>query len=127
METQNSNQNPQTPNNPNALIQDYYTREDALAEGTLKDVTEMARQAEIPYPVAVTRTVWDDYIARRPQDDWSVLNILLGFTLYCGTDPDPGQTFFEVFVDNVPITLKAVTEMDSSGGTIITILLPNED
>ena len=35
-----------------------YTRADALADGTLVDVSAVAREAGIRYPVALTRAVW---------------------------------------------------------------------
>ena len=43
-----------------------YTRADALAEGNLIDVTETAREAGIKIPVALTRAVWDRYVALTP-------------------------------------------------------------
>lgn len=38
-----------------------YTRAQALADGSLVDVTETAREAGFRLPVAVTRTVWVRY------------------------------------------------------------------
>src|SRR5205807_3262267 len=35
------------------------SRADALADGTLVDVSEVAREAGIRYPVALTRAVWE--------------------------------------------------------------------
>ncbi len=47
-----------------ADIVSVYTREDALEDGVLVAVpTNMARQAGILYPVAMTRAVWDRYVA----------------------------------------------------------------
>ena len=39
-----------------------YTRADALADGMLVDVSEMAREAGFVFPVAVTRSVWHECI-----------------------------------------------------------------
>ena len=40
-----------------------YTRADALADGSLVDVTTVAREAGFTVPVAVTRAVWLDCVA----------------------------------------------------------------
>lgn len=42
----------------NVIEIDRYTREEAIKDGVLIDVSKMAREAGIKYPVAVTRTVW---------------------------------------------------------------------
>jgi len=39
-----------------------YTREQAIEDGVLVDVSEVAKEAGIRYPVAVTRALWDGYI-----------------------------------------------------------------
>jgi len=36
------------------------TRADAIADGFLVDVSDMAKEAGFKWPVAVTRAVWDD-------------------------------------------------------------------
>ena len=43
-----------------------YTRAQAIADGALIDVSEVAREAGITRPVALTRAVWDRYV-RVPQ------------------------------------------------------------
>jgi hypothetical protein len=40
-----------------------YTRAQALEDGTLVDVSELAREAGFRLPVAMTRTVWEDCVA----------------------------------------------------------------
>ena len=40
-----------------------YTRAQALADGVLVDVTEMAREAGFQIPVALTHAVWAEYVA----------------------------------------------------------------
>ena len=39
-----------------------YTRAQAIEDGVLVDVTETARQAGIKYPVALTASVYDEYV-----------------------------------------------------------------
>ena len=43
-----------------------YTRKQALADGFQVDVTETAREAGIKFPVFITRTVFDAYVAVPP-------------------------------------------------------------
>ena len=39
-----------------------YTREQAIADGVLIDVSKMAKEAGIRFPVAVTSAVWHEYV-----------------------------------------------------------------
>lgn len=54
---------------PGWEIIDAYTREQALADGTLVDVTRTAREAGLTFPVAVTRAVWEDVVAWSEEDN----------------------------------------------------------
>ena len=45
-----------------------YTRSDAIADGVLVDVSRMAAEAGIRFPVALTEGLWHDYI-EVPNDD----------------------------------------------------------
>jgi hypothetical protein len=68
----------------NADLIHSYTRAKALADGVLVDVSEIAREAGIRFPVALTRAVWERCIAVPPgvlcQDEagrlWDVLWLL---------------------------------------------------
>jgi hypothetical protein len=40
-----------------------YTRQEAIADGILIDVTDTAKEAGFSYPVALTTAVWADYVA----------------------------------------------------------------
>jgi hypothetical protein len=46
-----------------------YARADAIADGTLVDITESAREAGFRVPVALTRTVWGDCVHCGPDDN----------------------------------------------------------
>ena len=46
-----------------------YTRADAIADGTLLDVTETAREAGFRAPVALTHRVWEDCVAGNEEDE----------------------------------------------------------
>src|SRR5262245_10303259 len=45
-----------------------YTRDQAIADGFLVDVSDMAREAGFRWPVAVTHAVWDDIVTPAPHD-----------------------------------------------------------
>src|SRR5215831_3962829 len=61
-----------------------YTRADAIRDGVLIDVSAVAREAGIRYPVALTRAVWERCVTVPPgvvcQDEagrlWDVLFLL---------------------------------------------------
>lgn len=46
-----------------------YTRADAIADGTLIDVTETAREAGFRFPVAMTAAAWADAVAWSEADE----------------------------------------------------------
>jgi len=43
-----------------------YSRADAIADGVLVDVSTVAREAGIKFPVALTRAVWERCVAVPP-------------------------------------------------------------
>lgn len=45
-----------------AVIISVYTRKQAIEDGVLVDVSGMASEAGIRYPVALTRQVWAEYV-----------------------------------------------------------------
>lgn len=45
-----------------AVLISVYTRKQAIADGVLVDVSTIACEAGIRYPVALTRQVWADYV-----------------------------------------------------------------
>lgn len=113
-----------------------YTRQDALNDGVLVDCSEMAREAGIKYPVALTRAAWDQYV-RVPegvdgQDEngrlWDIL-----WMFKCGAMRARSNTMiFSLMVrnDNVAlkeVELKAVIGPGDTWEPVITIMLPYED
>src|SRR5262245_25524940 len=61
-----------------------YTRAQAIADGILVDVSELAKEAGLMYPVALTRAVFEAYVkvpaGVKAQDEtgrlWDILNLL---------------------------------------------------
>ena len=44
-----------------------YTRSQAIEDGFLVDVSDMAREAGFKWPVVVTRRVWDEIVTPDPR------------------------------------------------------------
>jgi hypothetical protein len=114
-----------------------YTRAQALADGTLIDVTPMANEAGIKDPTALTRAVWQEFVAVpegvQAQDEpgrlWDVLYLL---RCAISRSPDGDTLHYQLHVRNEndtpkPVTLKAVCGPDDDGGPCITIMLRTED
>ena len=116
-----------------------YTREQAIDDGVLIDITAMARQAGIRYPVAVTSSLWGKYVEvpyglEGEQDENGRLwDILVMFTLAAKGASESPWLEFELLVKNDPteppkgITLKAHVGPGDGLEPVITIMLPGED
>ena len=116
-----------------------YTRAQAVADGVLTDVSEAAREAGFRYPVALTRAVWDEYVAVPPgvegQDEagrlWDVLT-MLKFAIRTGGGGS--EVLFPLHVrndnrDGEPplVELKAVCGPGDDMEPCITVMQPSED
>lgn len=116
-----------------------YTRKQALDDGSLVDVSSLAREVGIRYPVAVTRAVWDRCVTVPPgvgtQDEqgriWDVL-----WLLHCAIRRSKGtdEVRFAVHVRDentvgTPplVKLRALCGPGDSGEPVITVMLPEED
>jgi len=128
-----------------------YTREMALEDGYLVDITEAAGEVGIKYPVAITHAAWEDCVewedtdnARKKyntcQDERGRLHDVV-WMLYLAIRAirNRGQisTCFNYDLYRVPsegrgfkarrTTLKAVCGPGDNAEPVITIMLPNED
>ena len=116
-----------------------YTRAEALADGTLVEVSELAREAGIRAPTAVTRAVWEQYVALSPaarqagNDEigrlWDIVSMVRCAAL---RNPDASEVVFSlrVVIDRLEpelVELRAVCGPGDDGETVITIMLPDED
>lgn len=122
-----------------------YTRSAAIADGFLVDVTETAKEAGFKCPVALTREVWEAFVAWSDEDSkkqtyqdesgrlWDVLfmayvNIKrvkepcteLPYTIFCV--PKDGKTR-----KSVVSHLKLHVGPGDDGELVITVMLPNQD
>jgi hypothetical protein len=115
-----------------------YTRVQAIEDGVLIDVTEMAREAGIVYPTAITAAVWADYV-RVPegivgQDEAGRLwDVLWMFRTAASTLKHDGPDLrFQLYVRNDNrspelVTLKGVCGPGDELEPVVTIMLPGED
>lgn len=121
-----------------------YTRSQAIEDGELVDVSDIAKQSGFKIPVAVTRAVWDQYIEWTDEDDdrqaiqdqsgrlWDVLWMLY---VACKRNKDESYIIYGLHV--IPrdgssksptlVKLKAVICGGDEGEPVITIMLPDED
>ena len=119
-----------------------YTRAEAIEDGVLVDVSDLAQEAGFRVPVAITQAVWHEIIVPDEENRtsggqsetgrlWDVLMIL-----WATIRPLPGQAdtiTFQVLavMENSPVpelvTLKAVCGPDDDGSPCVTIMLPEED
>jgi hypothetical protein len=116
-----------------------YSRAQALEDGVLVDVSETAREAGIKFPVAVTRAVWNEYVALTPaakracNDErgrlWDVV-----WMLRCGIARHGNESRFLYQLHVVTrsiraslVTLKAECDGGDDGEPVITVLQPDED
>jgi hypothetical protein len=114
-----------------------YSRKQALEDGVLVDLSELAREAGIKFPVAMTHGVWVEYIAVPKgvicQDEegraWDII-WMLRMAIAAGKG---GQEIrYSLIVRNNNrgpklVTLKAICGPGDDGEPVITIMLPDED
>jgi len=114
-----------------------YTREQALEDGFLIDVSEVAKEAGIKFPVALTSAVYGDYVevpeGVTGQDVqgrlWDIL-WMLRVAIKRGTEDSLIMYDLMVRNDNrqpKKVTLKAMCHPGDQSEPVITIMLPQED
>jgi hypothetical protein len=116
-----------------------YSRAQAIEDGVLIDVSTVAREAGITYPVALTRAAWGRCVTVPPgvecQDEagrlWDVL-FLLALAIR-RSDGGP-EVHFGVHVrdsnrEGMPplVRLKAVCGPGDAGEPVLTVMMPEED
>ncbi len=124
-----------------------YTRKDAIADGVLVDLSqgelsELVRQAGFVYPIAMTCTAFERYVAVTPAAQeagndvkgrlWDILTMLrLAIRRWKAETRSKNLTFqFLCVVDAaepVLAELKAVIGPDDNGSPCLTLMLPDED
>lgn len=113
-----------------------YSRQRAIDDGFLIDVTEPAREMGFRFPVAVTRSVWDTVLVPSPADVtqdtsgrlWDCLWMLW---LEIKRGGKGSEVFFSFTVNDEGreklIHLKAFCHPGDNMEPVITVMLPDED
>ena len=111
-----------------------YTRQQAIEDGTLIDVSLVAKEAGIKFPVALTRAVWAKYVevpvkATGQDEQGRLWDIVWVFKKQI---QDGSEMTFKVYVRNSAgwprlETFKAICGPGNNAEPVITIMLPNED
>lgn len=121
------------------IVISVYSRQDAIEDGVLIDVSEMAREAGFRIPVALTASVRGQYVevpeGVECQDEAGRLwDILWMCHVEASRSGGEAEIRFRLHVRNdnrggVPplIELKAVCGPDDDGGPCVTVMLPEED
>lgn len=123
----------------NADVVFSYSREQAITDGVLVDVSDMAREAGFRYPVAMTAAAWADCVAwpeskrGAGQSESGRLWDVLWMTKLAikGAEGDRvSLTVLRVPVHGgraAPVELQAVVGPGDEWEPVITIMLPGED
>ena len=119
-----------------------YSRAQAIEDGVLIDVSSAGREAGFTCPVAVTASVWGQYVevpdAVPSQDEagrlWDILS-MLRFAISGRNQIQPdAPLLYRLIVRNYPkpdrrdkVTLKAIYGPGDTAAPVMTIMLPDED
>jgi len=117
-----------------------YTRQQAIDDGVLVDLTEWAKETGFRIPVACTRALWDGYL-EPPKGTEELGQSLRGrahdllWMLYVAIRKASASNdllHFEVIFLNrrkrhETVQLKAVCGPGDQGEPVLTVMLPNED
>lgn len=116
-----------------------YTRQEAIEDGFLVDVSTAASEAGFKYPVALTRTVFEDCVAvpaeTSGQDEtgrlWDIL-VMLRWNIQAAPERNLTDLGFTLQVvgplgRRMTVRLKAVCGPGDDAEPVITIMFPHED
>ena len=128
----------------NSDIVHTYTREQAIEDGYLIDVSDLAQEAGFTCPVAITLAAYDKYVHWTEEDNkrqiyqdiegrlWDILGMMRFqkkridtnglFEFLCVPRSDKSRR-----QRPLNITLKSLSHAGDNGEQVITIMLPDED
>lgn len=115
-----------------------YSRAQAIEDGVLVDVSDLAREAGFIVPVAVTHGVWSSVVVppQKAKDQGECETGRLWDVLYIASrrirDAEGTEVQFYILATNnrgrrTLVNLKAVSGPGDNGEHVITIMLPDED
>lgn len=110
-----------------------YTRKQAIEDGVLVDITAMSREAGFTIPVAMTSTMYHEYMVPLVEGQdvegriWDVLMVLR--TTIKETNHTGNELKFEVIIVDMATKLvefKAVISGGDSAEPVMTLMMPEE-
>jgi len=116
-----------------------YSREQAITDGILLDVTNTAQEAGIKYPVAITSALWDTLVKPSPEleaqgqsFDGRLWDLLFIFSYYARSTTGSiiiYECLFQMTQSEEPELhkIKAIIGPGDTIDPVITIMLPDED
>jgi len=122
-----------------------YTREQALADGFLVDVSQTSKEAGIRFPVALTRRVFDDCVcwqendaaqSQFPQDESGRLWDVVWLLRHAMLSAPAGESAVTYRISRIPrpgcgklkeVRLRALVHPGDCGEPVITVMFPDED
>jgi hypothetical protein len=115
-----------------------YTRKQAIADGSLIDVTKTAKEIGFVCPVATTRSVWlrcVDVTGSRQSLLVRLCSVLIGLRtsilyrpfLSFERELEHEFNFYIRDTNGEPMLLKALSSHEGNGHVCITVMLPEED
>jgi hypothetical protein len=116
-----------------------YSREQAIADGVLVDVSQYAKEFGYRYPVAVTRAVWQDCIdwdninEQAYQDESGRLYDILWMAALAAKRTKGSYSLFDIEriakdqIEPSTVVLKSIIGPGDTAEPVITIMQPEED
>jgi len=118
-----------------------YTRREAIDDGVLVDITQIAAEAGIGWPVAMTAGAWAETVAWSPEnravqdEDGRLWDVLTMARLACRSGGRLHRVTFQVLrVPNTPratqprlVHLALIVGPGDTGEPVLTITLPHQD
>ena len=116
---------------------DVYTRQQAIEDGVLVDVTpnfsDLVMLAESPVPVALTSTLYVRHVEvteknrRSGSTEERLSDLLLAVGVAIKSEKNKDQIFTICKLGSKVVKIKIVRGLDEAGENTITIMLPEED
>jgi len=118
-----------------------YTRAQAIEDGALVDVSDMAKEAGFKYPVFITANLWEGYIDPAPQlrhenTTSRLRDTLANMAATIESTKNPGSCIwftvsFQMYFDGQrsiqDVKLKSILRPGYGSTPVITVMLPDED
>lgn len=104
------------------------SRAEAIREGLLVDLSEMAEEMGILQPMAVTRAAWEGFACGLSPERMRtrLLKVLFICRLALLSDPDE-EVVGVIALKSVPLVVKVVRGVDERGEPVLTVSLMEED